>query len=165
MEEIIVKMADQKGRSVGKYSKKKDIRQLLEYIVTDKSTGKYIRYWDCRGLVRNIKESVEIINAIQKYMGKDNGRRMYHFVISFPEDIDDINFVCIAADAIADYIGQEYQLIYGIHTDTNNLHIHVAINSVSYRTGLKWHKNKNEFARWRKNILNIVEKVLNDFYY
>ena len=165
MEKIVLKIANPKGKSIGKYKNNKDIKHLLEYVVTDKDTGTKVKYWDCRGLVRNIKDSVKIISSIQKYMGKDEGRRMYHFIISFPEKVDDLNIVCIVADAIADYIGQEYQLMYGIHTNTNNLHIHIAMNSVSYRTGLKWHKNKTEFAQWKKHVVSIAESILKDFFY
>ena len=64
------------------------------------------------------------------------------------------------AEELADHLGEEYQLLYGIHMDTDNWHIHIAMNSVSYRTGKKWHANLREFDDWRKQMLKIVSNQL-----
>ena len=41
------------------------------------------------------------------------------------------------AKKVSDKIGEEFQNIYGLHEDTDNLHVHFAINSVNYKTGKK----------------------------
>ena len=40
------------------------------------------------------------------------------------------------------------------------VHIHLAINPVSYRTLKKWHMSWKEFEEWRKEILKVVNKSI-----
>lgn len=96
-------------------------------------------------------------------MKKDHGRRLHHFIVSFPSEIQEEQVIFIVAEAIADYLGAEYQLLYGIHMNTDNLHIHIAINAVSYRTGLKWHVSAKEFKKWKKRIAKIAENILKEY--
>ena len=89
---------------------------------------------------------------------------MHHFIISFPLEIQDVQVVYILAEVLADYLGQEYQLFYGVHTDKPDLHIHLVMNSVSFKTGLKWTKGKSEFIKWGDNIKRMLEELLNEYY-
>ena len=89
---------------------------------------------------------------------------MYHVIISFPGSLEDTAFVSEVADRIADYYFQDYQLIYGVHTDTANLHIHFAINAVSYITGLKYHRSKKELAAEKEDLMNIIDYIADKYY-
>ena len=37
-----------------------------------------------------------------------------------------------------------FQMVYAVHTDTDDIHVHFAINTVNYETGLRWHISRNE---------------------
>ena len=43
-------------------------------------------------------------------------------------------------------------MYYGIHEDTKDLHVHYAINAVSYVDGKKWHKNRREIQEMEMQI-------------
>lgn len=139
------------------------IGNLLNYITREKDSGGRVKYWGTRGLLKNVKLAVKTIETMQKYLKKDHGRRVHHFVLSFPSEIKEEQVVYIIAEAIADYLGGEYQLLYGIHMNTENLHIHIAMNAVSYRTGLKWHVSAKEFEKWKKQLAKIAENILKEY--
>jgi hypothetical protein len=61
------------------------------------------------------------------------------------------------AKTIADQFIQEekfkgFQVVYAVHTDTDDVHAHFAINTVSYETGLRWHISRNE-------VVQLIEKA------
>jgi len=144
------------------YENNPAIKNLLRYVVSKKDTDECVDYWGTKGLLKDINKAYGVITRMQRYLKCDNGKRMIHFVISFPKDIRSEEMVFIIADAIASYLSSEYQLVYGIHVDTDNYHIHFAMNSVSYITGKKWHKENHEFARWFQNLRDIVQKILDE---
>lgn len=149
------------------YKKDGDVERLLKYIAgkgKNALSNKTACVSAC-GLKKDPCKAAKQIYKVQKKVGKDRGRRCYHLVISFPEDFDDKNVVIIVATAIADKIYQRFQNYYGIHVDTDNLHIHFAINAVSYVDGKKWHQSKKEFADFKKVILRVVNNVLKDYGY
>lgn len=92
--------------------------------------------------------------SVQKSLGKAGrkyvkraSRRIYHYIVSFPLSIDDANCVKLAAMEIADIFSGQYQVYYGVHKDEEHLHIHYAINAVSYVDGKKWHMSRKEIEK------------------
>ena len=146
------------------YGNSPAIKNLLRYIVSKENSTETVDYWGTRALLKDIDHAYRVIDGMQKYLKSNTGRRMYHFVLSFPEEIKDERVIYIIANAIADYLGREYQLVFGVHKDTDNYHIHYAMNSVSYKTCLKWHKGNTEFPLWFKNIKKMAEDILGEYY-
>ena len=72
-------------------------------------------------------------------IGKDTGKRAYHFVIAFPAEkqIPISDLVCVMNNICVE-IGSLYQVFYAIHTDKAHLHVHMMINAVSYVTHKKF---------------------------
>lgn len=99
------------------------------------------------------------MQAVQRHYGKDCRRRMYHLVVSFPDDVREKEDVINAARDIADMLYESYQVFYGIHISKNNWHIHYAINVVSYKTGKKWHQSKKEFKEMKEKIGIIISRI------
>lgn len=87
-----------------------------------------------------------------KRRGKKASRRIYHYIVSFPPSMDDANCVKLAAKEIAEIFSGQYQVYYGVHEDEEHLHIHFAINAISYVDGKKWHKNKREIKEMEIQI-------------
>ena len=143
------------------YPQNKDIRQLLTYVAGHSKTKKFkAAYSNGYGVSADYKKAYQQIIKVQKYYKKDSKRRMYHMVISFPSQYKcDLPCTIKIAKVIAKIIFKDYQIFYGIHTDTNNLHIHFAINAVNYRTGKKFHTSKADLAQMRADILNLVNKI------
>ena len=133
------------------YPQNKDIRQLLTYVAGHSKTKKFkAAYSNGYGVSADYKKAYQQIIKVQKYYKKDSKRRMYHMVISFPSQYKcDLPCTIKIAKVIAKNIFKDYQIFYGIHTDTNNLH----------RTGKKFHTSKADLAQMRADILNLVNKI------
>lgn len=147
-----------------KYSKDMDIRHAVSYAVSTKGKDKVrVRYWGTRGLMKDLKKATEGIIAMQRYLGSDKDRRLYHFIVTFREGIQFIELVVIVANALADYIGKDYQVVFGVHEDSTKLHIHLVFNSVNFRTGKKFHQSGREFDEWIKDMKAITEGILAEY--
>ena len=134
------------------YERDKDIRRLLCYIAGEcDSKEERTRYCCGEGVSSKPEKAAEQMIRVQKSYKKAvrrNGekacRRIYHYMVSFPPSMDDANCAKLAAMEIAGIFSGQYQVYYGIHEDTKYLHIHFAVNAVSYVDGKKWHKSKKE---------------------
>lgn len=81
---------------------------------------------------------------------KTDGILYYHYVQSFandenitPQEAHQIGLE-LAAELFPDY-----EAVVATHVDTDNLHSHIIVNSVSFQTGRKLHQNKNDLVRQR----------------
>lgn len=92
-------------------------------------------------------EMIQRFNVVQKLHGINyrKGRRIFHEVFSITDDefkqlgycIDTVNQM--AFEMCMEYFNNGFQAIYGIHwEETKKLHIHFAVNSVSFMTGKKF---------------------------
>ena len=82
-------------------------------------------------------------------------------IISFNTSTKNLLKVKAVSKAVAKIIYEEgYLVYYGIHTSTDNLHIHFAIDSVNYLSGKKWHKSRLEFMSFRYKVLKCCYSVL-----
>ena len=153
MGSIVVKMNKEYYQADG------DIRNLLAYIAGESKNKEKTRYYNGRGLPKDYKKATKAISKVQRKYGKANKRRLYQLVVSFPKEIDDANYVKLVAENIANLLFDKHQIYYGVHEDTDNLHIHFAINAVSYVDGRKWHQNKKEFEEMKKKIRKVAEDI------
>ena len=153
MENIVISIKNRK------YDSNKAIRNLLNYIVREKGSSNKVKYWGTKGLSKDMTVAADQFIKSQKLLRKNKNRRAYHIIVSFPEDFKNVKFVKKAAEKIADYFYQDFQVVYGVHTNEDNLHFHLAINSVSYVTGLKYHKSKSEMKKMRDEIISIINNI------
>ena len=148
------------------YPRNKDIEQLIAYI---SGHGKHhkqkVYYGECLWCQYQLPKGSHQMIQVQKYYKKDSKRRMYHMIISFPKDYR-FNRICAIelADSTAQQFSNEYQIFFAIHNDTDNLHIHYAINSVSFQTGKKLHTSKSELKEIKQNILSLVNAISKHYY-
>ena len=102
------------------------------------------------GCAVDVNHAAEQIHFVKEAWNAVIGRQMYHFIVSFCDkelysiDIDDAIGL---AENICNYLGEKRQIIYGIHIDTDNLHIHFAMNTVSYRDGKRYASNRGNDIR------------------
>ena len=141
-----------------KYSTDGDIKNLMKYIADDKKCRHYIGARRCR---KNPELAALGMIRTQKGYKKTTGRRINHWIISFEKNVENPKIAYDVAEQIADMFSEEYQVFYGIHENTDNLHIHMAVNTVSFRNGRKWHTSKKELAEWKKKINKIMSNVVN----
>lgn len=158
------------GRYYRKYIKepyrgKQDILRLFRYIAGECDSKEERTRYRCgagvsaksdKAAMQMIKLQILYKKAAQRYGGKAC-RRIYHYMVSFPLSMDDANCAYLAAAEIAGIFSGQYQVYYGIHEDTKNLHIHFAINAVSYVDGRKWHMSKKGMEELEEQIKKRAE--------
>lgn len=147
------------------YPKDGDIKKLIAYISgnSEKKDNQSVTYVGVAGISRKHEKAARQILKTQQAFGKEKGRRIYHMVVSFPKKIKDPQTAEQAAKAIAEEILKKYQVFYGVHNDTQHLHIHFAINAVSYADGRKWHMSKPELQKFKEYLLQLISSsIIND---
>lgn len=82
---------------------------------------------------------------------KTDGRQFYHFVQSFAETD---NLTPQEANAIGLELAQRefpgFEVVIATHLDTNHLHNHLVVNSVSCETGRKLHQSADDLLKHRE---------------
>ena len=93
---------------------------------------------------------LEMMTTKQRFQ-KTDGRQFYHFVQSFSEDD---NLTPQEANVIGLELAQRafpgYEVVIATHIDTNRLHNHLVVNSVSCENGRKLHQNRDTLLAHRK---------------
>ncbi|MCD7967653.1 MAG: relaxase/mobilization nuclease domain-containing protein [Clostridiaceae bacterium] len=80
---------------------------------------------------------------------KSSGNLMKHRVISF-EMFDYVlpDEAFQLAEYIARAYGERYITAYGVHMDTNNIHIHLAIDTISWKDGKRFNQSYEKNWLW-----------------
>lgn len=93
---------------------------------------------------------LEMLTTKQRFR-KTDGRQFYHFVQSFSEDDaltpEEVNAIGIE---FAQKQFPEFEVLVATHIDTDHLHNHLVVNSVSCVNGRKLHQNAADLQQHRK---------------
>lgn len=93
---------------------------------------------------------VEMLTTKQRFQ-KTDGRQFYHFVQSFSEAD---NLTPQEANAIGLEFAQRefpgYEVVIATHLDTNHIHNHLVVNSVSCENGRKLHQSADDLLKHRQ---------------
>lgn len=119
------------------YPTKKDLRNLIYYVLGEHCTTNI--YGATGMLLSNPETMYQSMIQVKKQFNKTEGRQALHLIISF--DKDDSEWL---TPHLALEIGYQLaltmegvQTVFGVHDNTDKLHIHMVLNSVNYITGLK----------------------------
>ncbi len=97
------------------------------------------------------------MNNIAIRFNKNTGVQLRHYVLAFtPQEMDDIDIVYDIACNIARFIGREYQVVFAIHENTTNLHIHFVFNAISYIDGHRYYGKRKEYY----DLINYLTELL-----
>ena len=92
-----------------------------------------------------------------KSCGKNSGRRIRHSVLSF-EDHDGIT--AVEADKLAKAIilyYENYQIVYAVHNDVYNVHIHFIMNQVDLN-GARYTGRKEDYYNFKEWIQMVTNR-------
>lgn len=84
------------------------------------------------------------MKVLKKLWHQEDGKQYQHIVVSCDSALDDKDTACKIGVEIAQFF-DEYQTIVYTHTDTNNLHSHLIINTVNAKTGKKLALSRTDF--------------------
>lgn len=132
-----------------RYSDLGSVYDVPEYILKDKTQKEYVMNTYCGGL--HISDLCNIGNEfmmVKRYFGKMFGKQVKHFIVSF-ENNDRYWLTPALAYNIGVLICQYYfgrnQIVFSVHTNTDNLHIHFCVNTVSFVDGIKLHGGRESY--------------------
>ena len=95
----------------------------------------------------------------KKNFHKEGGRLGYHFIQSFNgKDVSARQCNDIGMELAESLWGDKYQVLVCTHTDKENVHNHIILNSVSFVDGSKYHNSNVELALVRETNDELCRK-------
>ena len=102
-------------------------------------------------------EVCQVMRDTKQEWGKEGGRQGYHFVISFPPgEATPEQAYAVMQDFCGEYLGENYDYVFAVHTDQEHMHGHIIFNSVNRVSGYKYHYKKRD---WEKFIQPVTDKI------
>ena len=96
-------------------------------------------------------KAYEQMNLTKKAFHKENGRQGYHFIQSFNgNEVSPQKANRIGLELAENLWGDKYQVLVCTHTNKENIHNHIILNSVSFIDGSKYHNSNVELALLRE---------------
>lgn len=130
--------------------------QLLEVINyikrEDKLAERYIT-----GLGVETETAYRDMMVAKKMLHQEKGKQYLHLVVSCDRKIRNPDAVHGIGKEIACFY-KDYQVLLATHSDTDNLHCHLVINSVNMRTGKKLSQRRKDFWEFRKFANTVFER-------
>lgn len=144
----VIDYAENPDKTIDKRYVDSDLYVALQYVSNDKKTDAcmYVSGINC-----NAKRAYERMTATKKRFGKTGGNVAYHGYQSFqtgevtPEEAHKIGL-----ETAKRMWGKEYEIVVTTHLNTDNLHNHFVINSVSFKTGRKFENHISDHHRLRE---------------
>ena len=107
--------------------------------------------------ISSSQTAAEEMQAVAVKFGKDKGKRVRHSVLSFDEreHVTAVQANKYAQEIIQHY-SSEYQIAYAVHTNTDNVHIHMVMNQVSYLDGHRYEGKKKDYYDFKKHMGHVT---------
>lgn len=126
----------------------KDLYAALRYVEDDKKTDQamYVSGINCPK-----QKAYEYMMTTKRRYGKLSGNVAYHGYQSFvsgevtPEEAHQIGL-----ETARRMWGKDYEIVVTTHLNTDNLHNHIVVNSVSFRTGRKFENHISDHYKLRE---------------
>lgn len=155
-----VKMVNKKYNGFTINEANANIHNIINYVLKEKDKIHYVKYFG--GINVYPLNAAEQFIAVKSYFRKSNPQswQVRHFIVSFCKT-DYINpFLAYGLGyEIAKFYADRFQIIFGVHEDTQHLHIHFAFNSVSFIDGKLYDRGIEDYNRL-KYYCNISKKLI-----
>ena len=126
----------------------KDLHNELEYISDDYKTEekKYVTGINCSS-----NNACKEMKEIKKHFQKEDGIIAFHAYQSFKEgEVTPEQAHNIGIQLAEEMWGDRFQVVVATHLNTNHIHNHFVINSVSFVDGKKYYDNRMSYAELRR---------------
>ena len=123
-----------------------DLRDVINYAMNFDKTEKqfYITGINCEG-----KSAYEEMKNVKDFYNKNDGILGFHAYQSFKEKVSPELAHKIGVELANEIWGDRFQVIVTTHLNTEHIHNHFVINSVSFKDGLKYYDNHTTYSRIR----------------
>ncbi len=126
-----------------------DLYQVLHY-AADENKTKFERQYYVTGINCAVKTAGQQMQITKERFGKTGGILAHHACQSFrPDELTPKECHAIGVKLAQKMWGDRYEVIVSTHLNTNCLHNHFVINSVSFMDGKKYNERKTEYQRLR----------------
>ena len=126
----------------------KDLHNELKYISDDYKTEekKYVTGINC-----STNNACKEMKEIKKHFQKEDGIIAFHAYQSFKEgEVTPEQAHNIGIQLAEEMWGDRFQVVVATHLNTNHIHNHFVINSVSFVDGKKYYDNRMSYAELRR---------------
>jgi len=149
----ILNIKESEGRNPASH-----LKNALEYIQNPDKTEECVLVGGINCLADTAFEQMEETKNIFHKTGKRQG---YHVIISFsPEEKVTAEQAMYVLEHFAkDVLGDDYEVVYAVHTDREHMHGHLIWNSVSMTTGKKYNSPK---SNWKNHLQPITNKYCDE---
>ena len=132
------------------------IRQVITYATNpDKAEKQFYT----TGINCEVKDAVKQMQFVKTIYGKENGILAFHAYQSFNEaEVTPEIAHEIGVKLANEMWGDRFQVVVSTHLNTEHLHNHFVINSVSFKDGKKYYSNLTNTALLRKTSDEICEE-------
>ena len=144
----VIKYADNPDKTTNPKYLDDDLAAVLKYAENDDKT-------DMKMFVSGINclavRAYEQMMITKRHFGKTGGNMAYHGYQSFkssevtPKEAHDIGL-----ETARRMWGKDYEIVVTTHLNTDNIHNHIVINSVSFKTVLKFENHISDHIRLRE---------------
>ena len=132
------------------------IRQVMTYATNQDKTEKQFY---TTGINCEVKDAVKQMQFVKTLYGKENGILAFHAYQSFNEgEVTPKIAHEIGVKLANEMWGDRFQVVVSTHLNTQHLHNHFVINSVSFKDGKKYYSNLTNTALLRKISDEICEE-------
>ena len=153
----VIKYADNPDKTTNPKYLDDDLAAVLKYAENDDKT-------DMKMFVSGINclavRAYEQMMITKRHFGKTGGNVAYHGYQSFksgevtPKEAHDIGL-----ETARRMCGKDYEIVVTTHLNTDNIHNHIVINSVSFKTGMKFENHIRDHIKLRE----ISDSVCHEF--
>lgn len=143
-------------------TRKTRLDTLIKYIMNGEKTEKmmYVSGVNCRP-----DTDISEMQDTKKRFDKENGIISYHLIQSFDgKEIFPKKCHELGLQYAKEIFGEDYELVVATHLNTDNVHNHIVVNSVSFKSGNKFYSNREtkDFIRitsdfiCKENVLSVL---------
>ena len=130
-------------------SKRMRLDKLIRYVQnpdkTDDAVFTYCQYCDT-------KDAAKQMQATKERYGKTDGIQAFHIIQSFsPREITPELAHELGIRFIKEHLS-DYEVVLGTHVDKEHTHNHITLNSVSFKTGKKYHSTAQSYYQEIRKI-------------
>lgn len=128
-------------------SSKASIGKAIDYVTKPEKTEEKL----ISGIECNPQTAKQEMMATKEMWNKTGGRQYKHFVQSFKADdnITPEKAHELAKDLCKDRF-KGHEVLIATHTDRDNIHSHIIVNSVNFENGYKYQAHKNDLAKMKE---------------
>ncbi|WP_130870549.1 relaxase/mobilization nuclease domain-containing protein [Intestinimonas massiliensis (ex Afouda et al. 2020)] len=154
-----IRHKEQEGYIGGKYHDRDSFHDVISYVLRpEKTPSHYIG-----GIGVDVLYAAAQMETLSACFGQNQGVHLRHMILAFENGElyrsrkHALALAYQLAYPIAQFYGDCYQVIYAVHEDTDNVHIHFVMNTTNYRTGRKYPGTKEDYYRFVRHVEHILE--------